>query len=201
MPGGAELGSSDPVHQMTLAGVLAEHRRSRPDIRSVVCGEVRFTYPELDDRTDRLARALVGAGVARGDRVVWLGQNCHRLIETWLAVAKIGAVVVPANWRQSATEMVILLADARPVVVIWQREEIGDTIEEATVPVGGNGTVGAARRDRRTGHLRRIPGRRGRPAPRRRGPGASPPPTRSCSSTPVRSAGPPTVRCSPTGRS
>ncbi len=119
------------MHQMTLPGVLAEHRRSRPDIRSVVCGEVRLTYPELDDRTDRLARALVGAGVARGDRVVWLGQNCHRLIETWLAVAKIGAVVVPANWRQSATEMVTLLADARPVVVIWQHEEIGDTIEEA----------------------------------------------------------------------
>ena len=50
------------MHQMTLPGVLAEHRRSRPDIRSVVCGEVRLTYPELDDRTDRLARALVGAG-------------------------------------------------------------------------------------------------------------------------------------------
>ena len=65
-PGGAELGASDPVHRMTLPGVLAEHRRSRPGTRAVVCGEVRFTYPELDDRTDRLARALrrgrAGAG-------------------------------------------------------------------------------------------------------------------------------------------
>ena len=97
----------------------------------MVCGEVRHTYPELDDRTDRLAHALAGAGVGRGDRVVWLGQNCHRLIEAWLAGAKIGAVVVPANWRQSADEMVTLLDDARPVVVIWQQEEIGDTVEEA----------------------------------------------------------------------
>jgi long-chain acyl-CoA synthetase len=98
---------------------------------------VRLTYPELDDRTDRLARAFVDAGVGRGDRVVWLGQNCHRLIEAWLAASKIGAVVVPANWRQSAGEMVTLLDDARPVVVIWQQEEIGATVEEARSRWGG----------------------------------------------------------------
>ena len=121
----------DPVHGLTLPDVLAEHRRSRPRTRSVVCGEVRLTYPELDERTDRLAGALADAGVGRGDRVVWLGQNCHRLIETWLAGAKIGAVLVPANWRQSASEMVTLLADARPVVVIWQSEEIGPVVEAA----------------------------------------------------------------------
>ena len=121
----------DPVHGLTLLDVLAEHRRSRPHTRSVVCGEVRLTYPELDERTDRLAGALAAAGVGRGDRVVWLGQNCHRLIETWLAGAKVGAVLVPANWRQSASEMVTLLADARPVVVIWQNEEIGTVVEEA----------------------------------------------------------------------
>ena len=96
-----------------------------PRTHALVCGEIRLTYPELDQRTDRLAHALLGAGVGRGDRVVWLGQNCHRLVESWLAGAKIGAVVVPANWRQSADEMVTLLDDARPAVVIWQHEEIG----------------------------------------------------------------------------
>jgi acyl-CoA synthetase (AMP-forming)/AMP-acid ligase II len=130
-------GSPDPVHRLTLPGVLSEHRRSRPEALSVVCGRVRLTYPELDDRTDRLARAFVDAGVGRGDRVVWLGQNCHRLIEAWLAASKIGAVVVPANWRQSAGEMVTLLDDARPVVVIWQQEEIGATVEEARSRWGG----------------------------------------------------------------
>lgn len=129
--GGAGLEASAPVHNLTLADVLAEHGRSRPGTRALVCGETRITYPELDDRTDVLARALLGAGMGRGDRLVWLGQNCHRLVESWLACAKIGAVVVPANWRQSAAEMVTLLDDARPVVVVWQREEIGDTVTEA----------------------------------------------------------------------
>jgi long-chain acyl-CoA synthetase len=130
-PGRTGATAPDPVHGLTLPDVLAEHRRSRPQTRSVVCGDVRLTYPELDERTDRLAGALAAAGVGRGDRVVWLGQNCHRLVETWLAGAKIGAVLVPANWRQSPSEMVTLLADARPVVVIWQSEEIGAVVEEA----------------------------------------------------------------------
>jgi long-chain acyl-CoA synthetase len=116
---------------LTLPDVLAEHRRSRPRTRALVCGPSSFTYPELDDRTDRLARQLVGAGMTHGGRLVWLGQNCHRLVESWLACAKIGAVVVPANWRLSAAEMVFLLDDAAPTVVVWQREEIGDTVAEA----------------------------------------------------------------------
>ncbi len=118
-------------HHLTLPGVLAEHRRSRPRSTALVCGGDRWTYPELDDRTDRLALALSRSGVGVGSRLVWLGQNCHRLVETWLAGAKIGAVVVPANWRQSATEMVTLLEDARPDVVLWQHEEIGSAVEEA----------------------------------------------------------------------
>ncbi len=134
---GTGPGSPDPVHHLTLPAVLSEHGRSRPHSLSLVCGGVRLTYAELDDRTDRLARAFVGAGVARGDRVVWLGQNCHRLIEAWLAASKVGAVVVPANWRQSTEEMVTLLDDARPVVVIWQHEEIGATVEEARSRWGG----------------------------------------------------------------
>jgi long-chain acyl-CoA synthetase len=119
------------AHRLTLPDVLAEHRRSRPGTRALVCGETVVTYPELDHRTDRLARALAATGVGRGDRVVWLGQNCHRLVESWLACAKVGAVVVPANWRQSADEMVRLLDDADPVVVVWQHEEIGDTVDTA----------------------------------------------------------------------
>ena len=127
----------DDVHALTLGQVLAEHRRSRPAGTAVVCGTFRATYPELDLRTDQLAQAFLAEGLAHGSRVLWLGQNCHRLVEAWLACAKIGAVVVPANWRQSADEMVTLLDDALPEVVIWQEEEIGATVAEARSRWGG----------------------------------------------------------------
>jgi long-chain acyl-CoA synthetase len=63
--------------------------------------------------------------------VLWLGQNCHRVLEGLLACAKLGAVFVPANWRQSADELATLLGDVQPKVVIWQREEIGDAVTAA----------------------------------------------------------------------
>ncbi len=115
----------DPLHDLTLGDVLREHRRSRPQQTAVVCGEHRATYPELDQRVNRLANALLAAGVEPGDLVLWLGQNCHRVLECLLGCAKVGAVFVPANWRQSADELVTLLDDVQPKVVIWQEEEIG----------------------------------------------------------------------------
>jgi long-chain acyl-CoA synthetase len=128
---------ANQAHALTLPDVLAEHRRSRPGRRALICGEARTTYAELDDRTDRLAGALAAAGMRQGDRLAWLGQNCHRLVESWLACAKIGAVAVPANWRQSAAELVTLLDDSQPAVVVWQHEEIGGTIAEARARWGG----------------------------------------------------------------
>ena len=136
-PADGDLGPVDPAHALTLPDVLAEHRRSRPGGRALVCGEARLSYADLADRTERLARALLGAGMRPGDRLAWLGQNCHRLVESWLACATIGAVVVPANWRQSVDELVTMLEDSQPSVIVWQQEEIGDTVTDARARWGG----------------------------------------------------------------
>ena len=121
----------DLMHALTLADVLREHRRSYPQRTAVVCGDLRLTWPEFDDRVNQLANALRDAGVGAGDRVLWLGQNCHRVLEGMLAAAKIGAVFSPANWRQTGAEFAFVIDDARPAVVIWQQEEIGDALAEA----------------------------------------------------------------------
>jgi acyl-CoA synthetase (AMP-forming)/AMP-acid ligase II len=119
------------VHELTLGDVLREHRRSRPGGVAVVCGDERWTYPQLDDRVNRLAGALRDDGVQGGERILWLGQNCHRLLEALLAAAKLGAVICPVNWRQSAEEMVFVIEDTAPRAVLWQRQEIGDTVDAA----------------------------------------------------------------------
>jgi long-chain acyl-CoA synthetase len=79
----------------------------------------------------RLAGALHGAGVRDGDRVLWLGQNCHRVAETLAACSEIGAVLCPVNWRQSAAELTFVLEDAEPIVTFWQEEEVGPAIRQA----------------------------------------------------------------------
>jgi long-chain acyl-CoA synthetase len=133
----------DPLHDLTLGDVLREHRRSRPRRTAVVCGDFRATYPEFDERVNRLANALIGQGVDAGDRVLWLGQNCHRVLEGLLGCAKVGAVFVPSNWRQSADELLTLLNDVQPKVVIWQEEEIGPVTAAARAKWDGPAAAAA----------------------------------------------------------
>ncbi|MFI6790182.1 AMP-binding protein [Nonomuraea sp. NPDC050383] len=124
------------IHSLTLSDVLAEHARSRPGTTAVVDGEVRLTYPALDERVTRLADALAARGVTPGERVLWLGQNSHAVLELLLACSRIGAVLCPANWRQSADELRFVVEDLTPRVVVWEPSEATTAVQEATAPSG-----------------------------------------------------------------
>ncbi len=120
----------DLLHQVTMADVLAQHAAHTTQL-ACVCDDGRYSYAELDERTDRLANALAAAGVGHGDRILWLAQNCHRLMESLVAAAKLGAVMCPVNWRQSADELAFVIEDCSPAAVIWQQHEVGDTLAKA----------------------------------------------------------------------
>ncbi|GAC1324142.1 MAG: long-chain fatty acid--CoA ligase [Mycobacteriales bacterium] len=77
----------------------------------LVSGE-RRTYAELDERSSRLAQALLAHGLRRGDRVaIWLG-NCLDYIDVYLAAAKAALVVVQVNIRHKASEARFQLEDS-----------------------------------------------------------------------------------------
>ena len=128
----------DRVHTVTLGDVLREHARSRPETLGAVDGDWRLTYPALDARVNQLAGAFAAAGVGPGERVLWLGQNSFRVLEGVLAAAKLGAMFCPANWRQQPEELAFLVDDLEPAVVLWQDEEIGDTVRAARQRTGGS---------------------------------------------------------------
>lgn len=121
----------DRLHSHSLGDLLREHRRSHPVKTAVVCGSHRSTYAELDERVNRLAQALRAAGFVEGSRILWLGQNCHRILEALLAAAKLGGVLCPVNWRQSPDELAFVIADVKPQIVLWQEEEIGESVGQA----------------------------------------------------------------------
>ena len=123
------LGASS-ARVLSLGDVCREQGRSWPRELAVVDGETAFTFAELDERVDRLAGALSAAGVERASRVLWLGQNSFRVLETLLACARIGAIFCPVNWRQSTPELAFVLEDVEPQVVVWQEEELGEAIRE-----------------------------------------------------------------------
>lgn len=127
------------LHDFTFDDLLREHARSWPQTAGLVCGEDRHDYRAVDERVDRLCTVLTERGVGPGARVLWLGQNCHRILEAMLACARLGAGLCPANWRQSADEMAYVLGDLRPAAVLWQSEcEVADTIRKAREVAGGD---------------------------------------------------------------
>jgi acyl-CoA synthetase (AMP-forming)/AMP-acid ligase II len=70
-----------------------------------------LTFAELDGRIAALARGLARAGAA-GQTVAWMLANTPEAIELSMALARIGAVSVPINWRLELGEIEFILADS-----------------------------------------------------------------------------------------
>lgn len=79
---------------------------------------VRFSYEELNNRTNQVANGLRSLGVQKGDRVALLMMNCHEFVTSFFAIAKIGAVIVPLNWRLVPDELEFIMKDAGATVLL-----------------------------------------------------------------------------------
>jgi len=84
----------------------------------LVSGE-RFSYAEYNKRTNRAANALLSLGVGKGDRVALLLQNGNDFMELFFAIAKIGAICVPLNWRLAAEELAYILKDSGACTLVF----------------------------------------------------------------------------------
>lgn len=72
----------------------------------------RITYGELRRQVDKLANGLAAIGVSRGTHVGVMLPNVPALPLTWLALARIGAVMVPVNVRYTAHELEYVMDDS-----------------------------------------------------------------------------------------
>jgi len=122
---------SDLVHSFSLDAILEEHRRSLADHPAAICEGQVLSYAQLADRVVRLANALEDAGVRKGDRILWAGQNHTGILECLIAAGKLGAMVCPLNWRQTAEEIAFVIDDLKPRIIIWQEHEVGEPIKVA----------------------------------------------------------------------
>ncbi len=84
---------------------------SRPAVISIAEG-AELTYAELDERSDRMAAALLGLGLVPGDRVAfWLETSLAHVV-LYIAAAKARLVAVPVNERFTAGEAAFLLENS-----------------------------------------------------------------------------------------
>ena len=97
----------------------ARRARMTPHRVAIVYEGRTITYGELAVRVMRLANALRGIGVGRGDRVAYVGPNHPALAETLFASGVLGAIFVPLNTRLAVPELEAQLNDAEPRVLVW----------------------------------------------------------------------------------
>ncbi len=103
----------------------------------------RMTYEALDEASDRFAAALIGLGIAKGDRVAYFMQNCPALVVGFYGILKAGAVIVPCNpmyreqelahqLQDSGARTILCDADLYPVV----QDALHDTVLERVIVTG-----------------------------------------------------------------
>ena len=90
----------------------------------------RWTYAELDERANRMANHLASLGVGAGDRVGVHLFNSADFIETMMAIFKLRAVMVNANYRYVSEELRYVFDDAGVVVVVTEAD-LAERVHEA----------------------------------------------------------------------
>ena len=103
---------------MNVGSLLSRHAQYRPHHIAVVFEDQRPTFLEFNDRVNRLANALLKLGVKKGDKVATILPNCLELLESYWAIVKIGAVIVPLSQLLRGKGLLNLLRDSDTSTVI-----------------------------------------------------------------------------------
>ena len=115
-----------------------------PQRTAIVFEGERYTFRELSERVNRLANALLNLGVEKGDRVAIIQVNCNQCLEAYYAVARIGAIFVPLNFRARSDELTHMLNNSKASLLLVgeQYVDLVDSIRQDTpsvkhfIPIG-----------------------------------------------------------------
>jgi len=107
---------------MNIGGMLARNARRHPDKECLVYGKLRYTYRDFNLSVNRLANAMAGLGLGKGEKVALMMQNSDRYVMVFMAAMKLGAVAVPINFRLAAPEVEYILNHSDSVILFFDPE-------------------------------------------------------------------------------
>jgi len=108
-----------------------------PRREGLVCNELRMTFEQMNSRANQLAAAMQRLGIGKGDRVALLALNEPEYYDMLFGLGKIGAVLVPVNYRLAAPEVSYILSDCGAKVLVFSKEyvEIVNTVRQGAKDV------------------------------------------------------------------
>jgi len=124
MAASSPRGGVAPVSRrvMNLAHFVRQAASLHRNEIGLVWGEATWTWSDLDRRIDAMAAALAAKGVSKGDRVLVQSKNCNQLFESMFVCFRLGAVWVPANFRQTPDEIAYLAEASGATAMICHSE-------------------------------------------------------------------------------
>src|SRR3954451_6019105 len=126
-----------------LGDLLRRSALRDPDKTAIVYGDLRPSYAELDATVNRTANALRTRGVRQGDRIALFSHNSHGFVVASLALAKLGAIMVPINFMLGPDEVGYILEHSGTSGVIVE-DALVDVIERAGPPAWVRCVIGDA---------------------------------------------------------
>jgi acyl-CoA synthetase (AMP-forming)/AMP-acid ligase II len=108
-----------------ISDYAAWYAKTTPDTKALVCGDRAVSYAALNTAVNALAKALLAAGVSKGDRVATLQSPHPDYVTAWLATASIGAIWVGLNPRYQTAELVYVVEDSEPKILLTRTDITG----------------------------------------------------------------------------
>jgi fatty-acyl-CoA synthase len=101
-----------------------------PERTALVCGERRVTFGAFDERSERLAHVLRGAGLEHDDKVAIMCVNAPEYMEAFFGAQKLGGVPVNVNYRYVGAELAFLLDNSDAVALVYH-DDFAATVADA----------------------------------------------------------------------
>jgi long-chain acyl-CoA synthetase len=120
---------------MILEKLLERNVKCFPDKTAIIDGHVCLTYSQFYQRSNCLANALLKMGAIKGTRIAIMERNSYQYLEFYFASFKIGAVVVPVNWRNKGRELSYIINNSEAEILIFG-EEFVDVVDSVRSELG-----------------------------------------------------------------
>lgn len=106
---------------MNLKQMLEKSASEVPQKEAIILGSQRVTYGELEEASNKLANALIGLGLEKGDHVAILMSHCPEWVVNYFGVVKAGGVAVLLGSMLKAPELAPLLRDSDAQILITEK--------------------------------------------------------------------------------
>jgi fatty-acyl-CoA synthase len=111
---------------MDLSDLIARHAAFTPNKTATIFEGEALSYRAFNERIELTASALkAGFGIVRGDRVAILSLNRPDYLVLLYACARLGAMLVPLNWRLAVAEQMFILSDASVKLLVLEQAFTG----------------------------------------------------------------------------